>query len=91
MLNSQREFPLTVSVIGILLCSIARLAVVEILMVLSYAKGVLQQGKQIKMGKCTLCTLGRLHAVAQKARVTITSETSWAVGTWQDQFRRRDS
>lgn len=41
MLNSQREFPFTIEVIGILLCSIALLAVVEILMVLSYAKGVL--------------------------------------------------
>lgn len=41
MLKPLGEFPFTIGVIGILFCFIALLAGVEILMVLSYAKGVL--------------------------------------------------
>lgn len=41
LLNSQWGFPFTIQVVGILLCSVAPLAAVEILMMLSYANGVL--------------------------------------------------
>ena len=50
MLNSQPVFPFTTQVIGVLLCSIALLAVVEILMMLSYAKGELYKENKSKWG-----------------------------------------
>lgn len=54
-------------------------------------EGRARQERQITMGKCTLCTLERLRALALEPWVTQTSETSRTSGNMVGPGEGRDS